>query len=72
LKTVILKEKSNDLQRYKKEIKELLYLEIVSRYYYQKGRVEASLLIDPEIIKIKEIMADKEKYFSVLKGNNKK
>jgi len=72
LKAIIQKEKSNDLQRYKKEIKELLYLEIVSRYYYQKGRVEAALLIDPEIIKIKEIMANKEKYFSVLKGNNKK
>ncbi len=72
LKTIIQKEKSNDLQRYKKEIKELLYLEIVSRYYYQKGRAEASLLIDPEIIKIKEIIANQEKYFSVLKGNNKR
>lgn len=72
LKVIIQEEKSDDLQRYNKEIKELLYLEIVSRYYYQKGRVEAALLIDTEIIKIKEIMADKEKYFSVLKGNNKK
>ena len=68
LKDIVKKEKSNDLQRYKKDIKELLYLEIVSRYYYQKGRSEAALLHDPEINKVKEILQQKEKYFNALNG----
>lgn len=71
LKSLIQAEKNDDLQRYKKEIKELLYLEIVSRYYYQKGRVEAALRIDPEITSAKEIIKDKEKYMRTLKGDKK-
>lgn len=69
LKEMIKKDKTNDLQRFKKEIKELLTLEIVSRYYYQKGRAEASLLMDPEIKKAKAIIEDKAQYEQVLKGN---
>lgn len=67
LKEVINKEKSTDLQRYRKEIKELLYLEIISRYYFQKGRAEAALLHDPEIGKVKEILQNTEQYEQILK-----
>lgn len=72
LKEAVQKEKSNDLQRYKKEIKELLTLEIVNRYYYQKGRVEASLQIDPEMIKAKELLHKPLEYSTFLKANTKK
>ena len=72
LKEAVQKEKSNDLQRYKKEIKELLTLEIVNRYYYQKGRVEASLQIDPEMIKAKELLHNPHEYSVLLKANSKK
>ncbi len=72
LKETIMREKTNDLQRFKKEIKELLYIEIVSRYYYQKGRAEAALLMDTEIKKAREIIEDKEQYIRVLRKNDGK
>ncbi|NLE62668.1 MAG: S41 family peptidase [Bacteroidales bacterium] len=72
LKEAVQKEKNNDLQRYKKEIKELLTLEIVNRYYYQKGRIEASLQIDPEMIKAKELLHNPHEYSVLLKANSKK
>lgn len=55
LKENINNEKKSDYQKYKKEISEMLYLEIINRYYYQSGASEAALKIDPEIAKIKEL-----------------
>ncbi|MBO4739581.1 MAG: S41 family peptidase [Bacteroidales bacterium] len=68
----VAKEKENDLLRYKKEISELLQVEIVSRYYHQKGGIEASLTIDPDIIKATEILQNMDIYHSILKGTYKK
>ena len=31
--------KNNDIERFKNEISELLEMEIVTRYYYQKGKL---------------------------------
>lgn len=56
----------NDLIRYQSEIKELLENEIVSRYYYQKGRVEASLKHDNYIEEALQILKNKEKYEQIL------
>jgi len=39
--------KNQDLMKFKKQIKEYLESEIVSRYYYQDGRLKASLPQDP-------------------------
>ena len=47
LKRAIEKEKATDLQKYKKEISEMLHIEIVGRYYYQKGQSEAAMQYDP-------------------------
>lgn len=58
LKKDLAAEKNNDLTKFKSEIKEILENEIVSRYYYQKGRVETSLSNDPGIAKAKAIFAD--------------
>lgn len=55
LKENINNEKKSDYKKYKKEISEMLYLEIINRYYYQSGASEAALKIDPEIAKIKEL-----------------
>ncbi|MBO4402410.1 MAG: S41 family peptidase [Bacteroidales bacterium] len=70
LRESIKKEKENDFQKYKKEISEMLYLEIVSRYYYQKGESEAALKIDPYMQKVKELFQEKGllEYRSTLKG----
>ena len=47
LKKAVERDKATDMQKYRKEISEMLYMEIVSRYYHQKGLAEASLKIDP-------------------------
>lgn len=57
-----------DLIRYKNEIKEILENEIVSRYYYQKGRIEASLKHDIYIEKALDILKNKDKYNNILIG----
>ena len=50
---------NEDMVRYKDEIIELLENEIVSRYYYQNGRVEASLKNDPYMKEAKEVLKTK-------------
>jgi len=72
LEAVVLKNKSNDLVRFKKEIAELLEIEIVSRYYHQKGKIEASLKADPDLKEAVKLLKDTKTYSSVLKGTYKK
>jgi carboxyl-terminal processing protease len=45
----LIHDKISDLRLHKEEIKWLLENEIVSRYYYQNGRIESSFNYDPEI-----------------------
>lgn len=61
--------KSNDLQKFKAEIKEFLVDEIVSRYYYQKGRVEAALAVDDEVKEAINILKDGNRYKTILSGS---
>ena len=64
-------EKDNDLLSNRKDIEELLRSEIVSRYYYQKGRIVASLNDDPDLKRAFEILLntnDKDEYHSILSG----
>ena len=42
----MMENKSDDLVKSKEDIKEILTGEIMSRYYYQKGRIKASLNFD--------------------------
>ncbi len=66
--TMIEEEKAKDLLNNRKEIEQLLKYEIVSRYYYQKGRVIATLDDDPELAKAFEVILDQEEYKNILKG----
>jgi carboxyl-terminal processing protease len=59
--------KSNDLMRFKPEIRELLEQEIVSRYYFQKGSVEASFDDDPNILTAMNVLNDPARYAALLK-----
>jgi len=68
LKSRILHDKSADLITYKDEIKMILKDEIISRYYYQKGRIIASLSDDPEIKKAIEVLQGSETYLAILDG----
>ena len=66
----IKKEKADDLQKYRKEVSELLKAEILVRYYYSAGRLEGSLKTDPDVLKAVEVLHDKELYNSKLKAKN--
>lgn len=57
--------KNKDIIKYKDEIAEFLTEEIVSRYYYQRGRIEASLTTDQEVKEAIAILKDKKKYHSI-------
>ncbi|MCB2378928.1 S41 family peptidase [Hymenobacter sp. BT635] len=59
--------KSNDLTRFKPEIRELLEQEIVSRYYFQKGGIEASFDDDPNILTALQVINDAPRYAALLK-----
>lgn len=61
-------EKTKDLLDNRNEIEELLEAEIVSRYYYLKGRIIASLDDDPELARAFEIILNQEEYNNILKG----
>ena len=66
----IEEEKANDLVNNRKEIEELLKIEIASRYYYQKGKIIATLSDDPELAKAFEVILNQEEYKNILKGTN--
>jgi carboxyl-terminal processing protease len=61
-------DKNADLVKFKDEIKEILENEIVTRYYYQKGTIEASFDDDVFIKSALDLFADMDKYQKILKG----
>ncbi len=60
--------KERDLEKFKDEIKAILENEIVSRYYYQKGRILHSFQNDEYLKKAVETLQDTKTYNSIL-GN---
>jgi len=69
LKTKMQESKKNDLQQNKEEIKQVLENEIVSRYYFDKGRYETNFKYDKELAQSVKIMQDKSQVASILKGD---
>lgn len=70
LKDKLIHDKNDDLIKNKEEIKLLLKDEIVSRYYYQNGRIESSLSEDKEIKKAIEATDDENFYQKTLKASS--
>ena len=68
LEIAVRKEKLNDIENHRSEIEELIKYEIVSRYYYQKGKVISSLESDADIEKAVQIISDRSLYDSILDG----
>ena len=62
-------EKKKDLIHHEREIKQLLEQDIVSRYFFQEGIIEASFDVDLDILKAVEILEDTESYDGILKPN---
>lgn len=71
LKSSIKLEKKKDIDKFRSEIEEMLKIEIISRYYYQRGKIIASLKTDKEVKQAVEIIDDKDLYNSILKGTYK-
>ena len=61
--------KENDLGNNKEEIKEFLSNEIVSRYYYQEGRIIDRLKHDKDIDEALRLFKNMDEYHSLLKIN---
>lgn len=61
--------KKNDLQQNKEEIKQVLENEIVSRYYYEKGRYETNFKYDKDVAQAVKTMRDKGQLAAILNGD---
>lgn len=71
LKLKLQHNKKEDILKFKTEIIEFLKEEIVSRYYFQKGRAQASLEFDKEVIKSLGIFNDLTTYTEIVNGTLK-
>ena len=71
LETKMKASKTNDLERFKEQISEVIEGEIVTRYYFQNGRIQASLKHDDEVNKAVKILQDQEAYKAILNGTYK-
>tara|TARA_B110000046_G_scaffold112201_1_gene119359 strand:+ start:53066 stop:54730 length:1665 start_codon:yes stop_codon:yes gene_type:complete len=60
--------KDNDLIKFKSEIKMILENEIISRYFYQNGRIEQSLNSDPDVKEALQLLKNKKQYNEILAG----
>ncbi|RLD41457.1 MAG: peptidase S41 [Bacteroidetes bacterium] len=64
----IIQEKKKDIDKNRSEIEEMLKIEIITRYYYQKGKIESSLVTDPDISEAIKVLNDNLLYTSILNG----
>jgi len=71
LKKQMENDKKSDLAKFKSQICELIKQEIASRYYFQKGKIIASLDTDKDIAEAINTLADQNLYKSVLAGTYK-
>ena len=60
--------KKNDLNIHKQEIKKVLETQIVSRYAFEKGKIEHSFQYDQEIAKAKGLLNNQAQINSILEG----
>lgn len=63
----VVPSKERDLEKFKAEIKTLLENEIVSRYYYQKGRTVDSFRSDTFLTKAIEVLQNTKQYNTILR-----
>lgn len=68
LKEKMLGAKKTDLTTYRSEIKKVLETQIVSRYYYEKGKVVQAFQYDATLHAAKNLLNDNNKMLAILKG----
>ena len=69
LRTKMLSAKKTDFITHKIEIKKVLETQIISRYYYEKGKVEQAFQYDKEIAKAKSLFSNQLQIFAILRGD---
>jgi len=69
LEQKLMHDKNEDLRKHEAEIKRILKEEILSRYYFQKGRIISSLKDDSDLDKAIEILEGKDTYVTILDGS---
>ena len=62
---------NQDLTLFRSEITDLIEDEIISRYFYEDGAIAWTIKKDEQVSKALEILNNKEKYSSILKGQTK-
>lgn len=60
-------DKYQDLETFRDEILELLKEEIAGRYYYQGGKIHASLSHDEQLLRASKVLMDQDQYYSILR-----
>lgn len=66
IKARIEDRRKNDLINFKDQVKPLLEEEIVSRYYFEKGTVEAKFKNDSEVKKAMDVLRNQSEYKKIL------
>ena len=62
-------EKEADLKDFRDEISNFLKSEIVNRYYFKEGEIEASFDMDPDLLEAMKILRNEQGYQDILVGN---
>ncbi|HEX2901762.1 MAG TPA: S41 family peptidase [Bacteroidia bacterium] len=66
LESKLKKEKEEDLVNFRSEISNLLRNEIVMRYYYRRGEIDASFDMDPDVLEAIKVLKDNERMNKIL------
>lgn len=69
LKYKLTSSKKTDLINHKSEIKRILETQIISRYFYEKGRIEQSFQYDKELAAAKSLFNNQTQMLAILKGD---
>ncbi|MBC7913238.1 MAG: S41 family peptidase [Pyrinomonadaceae bacterium] len=68
LKNKVVFSKKNDLTQFKEEIRKLLESEIVTRYYFQKGKLENNFKYDEDLKAAYSVLGNKSTLAAILQG----
>ena len=68
LEQKVLHHEQEDLVTFKDDIKKIIEREIVTQYYYQKGKIQYALSNDLEVKKALELFKDEAKFKAILAG----
>jgi carboxyl-terminal processing protease len=63
---------ATDLDKYRETIQQIIELDIIGAYYYQKGGIEASLNGDKQLKEAERLLKSPEEYRKILEPRQKK